>query len=102
MSWFIAVQVTICQALGYDFDATSFGAPPDENYRLPTSAGMAQTQAPCWSQHEVVEHRQQVPEQGQYRVKAPAAPMHEERPTTAARFEEAARIRARNSQGNVF
>jgi len=76
VAWFIAVQVTLCNALGYDFDASSFGAPSDENYQAPSSRSAVRVPAPCWSQPDLDErshvNQQQSPAQ-HFQVKAPYA-----------------------------
>ena len=95
VAWFIAVQVTICNALGYEFDASSFGAPADENvsYRAPSSNPSRRT-APCWAQEDV---SNRIPSrQGQAPTKQ--AVYHGD--AAANRCDDAARIRARQNQGS--
>mmetsp|Transcript_44482 Transcript_44482/g.88896 ORF Transcript_44482/g.88896 Transcript_44482/m.88896 type:complete len:226 (-) Transcript_44482:374-1051(-) len=70
VAWFIAVQVEICNALGYQFDNASFGAPADENYSAPMISGRRTMGAPCWSQHNLELRPQSSSERG-YQVKAP-------------------------------
>lgn len=69
VAWFIAVQVTICNAVGYQFDNASFGAPTDENYSAPVTSGRRMA-APCWSQQNLESRPQSCSERG-YQVKAP-------------------------------
>jgi len=113
--WMINVQVALVQALGYELDAQSFGAPPTENMwdvdvAPPTNPSQ---QAPCWSQHDLEnqnqvnapgsrgmpnkayqQQRQPPPQQRQYQH----AERYEypQRPSTAeSRSHEAAQIKAR-------
>lgn len=95
VAWFIAVQVTICNALGYEFDASSFGAPADENvsYRAPSSNPSRRT-APCWAQEDV---SNRIPSR-QGHAPTKQAVYHGD--AAANRCDDAARIRARQNQGS--
>jgi len=106
--WIIDVQVQLAVALGHSgLDAQAFGAPPRENmWDVNVGRPDSDRQPPCWSQPDL-ENRMSNQWDGTY---APAAAMkqqqrhvqQQQRPTTASRFDDAARIRMQNSRGNVM
>lgn len=60
VKWFIAVQLIICNRLGYNFSPLSFGCPKDENFINAMApqhqeASAPLRSAPCWSQEDLSE-----------------------------------------------
>lgn len=70
VAWFIAVQVEICNRLGYQFDHTSFGAPADQVYCAPIASDR-RTTTPCWSQHDLDSRAPPRRPSSAYQVEAP-------------------------------
>ena len=104
MAWIIDVQVILSNALGWEFDASDFGAPAADMTAQPAFEQRAVSK-PCWAQTETENVSNAAPpsrynanpcwsqgEQQATKAYKQPVPMANE-----SRFDDAARIRARNN-----